>query len=52
MEARAEVVRRMAAQMPEADKVKMADFVIDNSGSKEATERRVVQIWEKLAVRS
>src|SRR5271166_317489 len=31
--ARKEVERRMAAQLPEAEKVKAADYVIDNSGS-------------------
>src|SRR5271155_1833867 len=33
--ARKEVARRMAAQLPEAEKVKAADYVIDNSGSLE-----------------
>ncbi|HEV2688913.1 MAG TPA: dephospho-CoA kinase, partial [Bryobacteraceae bacterium] len=35
--ARAEVTRRMAAQIPDEEKIKAADFVIDNSGSLEAT---------------
>jgi dephospho-CoA kinase len=39
--ARTEVKRRMAAQIPDEDKVKAADFVIDNSGSLESTERQV-----------
>src|SRR5437763_11446581 len=30
-DARKEVVRRMAAQLPEAEKIKAADYVIDNS---------------------
>src|SRR5205807_1429878 len=30
--ARKEVERRMAAQLPEADKIEAADYVIDNSG--------------------
>jgi dephospho-CoA kinase len=32
---RVEVERRIAAQMPEAEKAKMADYVIDNRGSRE-----------------
>src|SRR5215469_16866645 len=31
--ARAEVTRRMAAQLPDEEKIKSADYVIDNSGS-------------------
>jgi dephospho-CoA kinase len=46
--ARAEVTRRMAAQIPDEQKVKAADYVIDNSGSLQATERQVEEIWTKL----
>ena len=46
--ARKEVARRMAAQMPEAEKAKAADFVIDNSGSLDHTRAQVEQIWAKL----
>jgi dephospho-CoA kinase len=46
--ARKEVLRRMAAQIPEATKVKAADYVIDNSGSIEHTREQVHQLWEKL----
>ncbi len=45
--ARAEVERRMAAQIPDEEKVKAADFVIDNSGSLEATEKQVKQVFEQ-----
>jgi dephospho-CoA kinase len=38
----------MAAQMPEAEKAKLADYVIDNSGSREETARRVGEIWQQL----
>jgi dephospho-CoA kinase len=48
--ARKEVERRMAAQLPDAAKVKAADFVIDNSGSLEQTREQVRQVWEKLRV--
>jgi dephospho-CoA kinase len=46
--ARAEVTRRMAAQMPDEEKIKAADFVIDNSGSLDETEQQVQQVFTKL----
>jgi dephospho-CoA kinase len=46
--ARAEVARRMAAQIPDAQKIKAADFVIDNSGSLDATEEQVRQVFTTL----
>ena len=46
--ARKEVERRMAAQLPEAEKAKVADYVIDNCGSLEHTREQVRQIWDKL----
>ena len=46
--ARKEVARRMAAQLPDEEKVKAADYVIDNSGSLDQTREQVRQIWEKL----
>jgi dephospho-CoA kinase len=46
--ARKEVARRMAAQLPEAEKIKAADYVIDNSGSLNHTQEQVRQVWEKL----
>ena len=46
--ARDEVQRRMAAQMPEEEKVKLADFVIANSGLKEEVEARVREVWQQM----
>jgi len=46
--ARKEVSRRMAAQLPEAEKIKAADLVIDNSGSLEQTREQVRQVWRRL----
>lgn len=46
--ARAEVTRRMAAQLPDGEKVKAADYVVDNSGSLELTRKQVQHIWDKL----
>jgi dephospho-CoA kinase len=46
--ARAEVTRRMAAQMSDEEKIKAADFVIDNSGSFDETERQVQRVFAPL----
>jgi dephospho-CoA kinase len=46
--ARKEVERRMAAQLPEAEKAKAADYVIDNSGSLDQTREQVRQVWQHL----
>ena len=46
--ARKEVVRRMAAQLPDDEKIKAANYVIDNSGSLEKTREQVGHVWEKL----
>ncbi len=46
--ARKEVARRMAAQLPDEEKIKAADFVIDNSGSLERTREKVQEVWERL----
>ena len=46
--ARQEVDRRMAAQLPDEEKIKAADYVIDNSGSLDATEKQARQIYAEL----
>jgi dephospho-CoA kinase len=46
--ARAEVSRRMAAQMPDEGRIKAADFVIDNSGSLDATAQQVQHVFASL----
>jgi dephospho-CoA kinase len=46
--ARKEVARRMAAQLPDAAKIKAADYVIDNSGSLDKTREQVHEVWKKL----
>lgn len=46
--ARKEVARRMAAQLPDAEKIKVADFVVDNSGSLDQTRQQILQIWQRL----
>ncbi len=44
--ARNEVARRMAAQLPEEEKVKIADHVIDNSGTVAETEIQVRKLFD------
>jgi dephospho-CoA kinase len=46
--ARREVGRRMAAQFPVEEKIRVADYVIDNSGSLDETRRRVGQVYGDL----
>ncbi len=46
--ARAEVARRMAAQIPDEEKVKAGDFVIDNSGTLDATEEQARRVFATL----
>jgi dephospho-CoA kinase len=47
--AQAEVTRRMAAQIPDEEKIKTADFVIDNSGSLDETEQQVRKVFAGLS---
>jgi dephospho-CoA kinase len=46
--ARREVGRRMAAQFPDEEKIKAADYVIDNSGSLDETRKQVAAIYPEL----
>jgi dephospho-CoA kinase len=46
--ARREVMRRMAAQLPDEEKIKAANYVIDNSGSLDETQRRVGDVYREL----
>ena len=47
--ARAEVERRMAAQLPEAERRRVADLVIENDGSPAELRARVEAAWRTLA---
>ena len=38
----------MAAQLPDEEKIKAADYVIDNSGPLEETRKKVGEIWRSL----
>jgi dephospho-CoA kinase len=46
--ARQEVRRRMAVQLPDEEKIKAADYVIDNSGTLDQTRAQVEQVWQQL----
>ena len=46
---REEALRRVRAQLPLHEKKALADFVIDNSGTPEETERQVLALWESLS---
>ena len=43
-----EVTRRMAAQLPDEEKIKLADYVIDNSGSLDNTRKQVQEVYQEL----
>ena len=45
---RGEAERRIAAQLPIDEKREMADYVIDNSGSREETSAHVLALYKKL----
>jgi dephospho-CoA kinase len=46
---REEAMRKIRAQMPLEEKKKLADYVIDNSGSLERTAEQVHDLWRRLA---
>jgi len=46
--ARREVDRRSAAQLPDEEKIRAADYVIDNSGGLEETQKQVKELFVKL----
>ncbi|MCB1022239.1 MAG: dephospho-CoA kinase [Bryobacterales bacterium] len=41
---------RLARQIPLAEKVELADYVIDTSGSTDDTISRAAEVWEKLKI--
>jgi dephospho-CoA kinase len=50
--ARKEALRRIRAQLPIEEKKRMADYVIDNSGTPEQTERQVRDLFSTLTAPS
>lgn len=47
---KAEILKRIECQMSLKFKVRLADFVIDNSGTIENTKRQVENIWKKMSL--
>jgi dephospho-CoA kinase len=43
-----QIKKRISSQMPMAEKIELADFVIDNSGSKEDLKKRVKDLYKLL----
>lgn len=43
-----DILKRIRHQIPLKDKVRIADFVVDNSGTVENTKRQVIRIWELI----
>ena len=46
-----EALQRIKSQIPMKEKVKVADYVIDNSNSLDETKKQVEKIWKKLVSR-
>jgi dephospho-CoA kinase len=46
-----EALQRIKSQMPIKEKIKMADYVIDNSSSLDNTKKQVEKIWKNLVSR-
>ncbi len=46
---RADAEARIAAQMPLVEKRKVARWIIDNSGTRAATQAQVVKVWQEVS---
>lgn len=46
-----DVRARDSAQMPQEEKARRAEFLVDNSGSQAALQEEVARLWEELLVR-
>lgn len=45
---KADVIKRIRSQIPLAKKIGMADYVVDNEGTKIETKRQVLRIWKEI----
>lgn len=45
---RREALSRIAAQMPLKEKIRRADYVVDNRSSRDAARQQVLNIWKEL----
>jgi dephospho-CoA kinase len=50
--AEADARRRLAHQIPDAEKAARADFVLENTGDKEALRAQVSDLWQRLKAES
>jgi dephospho-CoA kinase len=48
----AEARERIASQVPEEDRISMADIVIENNGSLEDLKARVAEVWRVISYRA
>lgn len=44
-----EILQRVKRQMPLSRKMKMADFPIENSGTRLATKKQVIKVWGEMS---
>jgi dephospho-CoA kinase len=45
---KADILKRICSQIPLRQKVSIADFVVDNSGTIQETKKQVKDIWKKM----
>lgn len=43
-----EVMKRLDSQMPTSKKIKFADFVVDNGGTRSKTRKQILKIWRRI----
>ena len=43
-----EALRRIRRQMPQREKIRLADMIIDNNGTLQHTQKQVREIWEHI----
>lgn len=48
---REEALSRLTAQMPNQDKLALADLIVNNEGSRDETQKQVVAVWRELVRR-
>lgn len=46
-----QAVKRIQAQWALSEKVKYADYVIDNTGSREETKQQVLDLWDRVCLK-
>lgn len=45
---RSDILSRIRCQLPQSAKIGLADFIIDNAGSRVRTKKQVIKIWKTL----